>query len=160
MSTNVVYVSYGLLLGGLILVAVGILRRLGKGRAWYLVVDYPVLLPRGRSYALPVIGLIGVSFGIAILIDSPEVAQKILYWVIVPLLVISFLIIGLEPKWFKPKWVRWLEENHGDILQTLIKEGQETPNWRKRVSTQEGLEEWVEEVRRKRGLQRRTPKNQ
>ena len=155
MNTDQLYVSVGLLLGGLAGVIIGILRRMGKGRTWYLVPNYYVLLPKGASYALPVIGLICISFGIGILINEPGFARKILYWVIVPLLVVSGLIIIFQPRWLKPRWVRWLEENHGDILEILIEEGRKTPSWAKRVSTQEGLEEWVEEVRRKRNLPKR-----
>jgi hypothetical protein len=155
MATNALYVSFGLILSGLVMIVIGVLRRLGKSKTWYLVPNYYVLLPKGVSYALPVIGIMCTLFGVGILINNPEIAYKILNWMIIPLLILSGLIIIFQPAWFKPKWVCWLEKNHGDILGLLIEEARQTPDWRdwaRRVNTQEGLEVWVAEVRRKNGL--------
>ncbi len=83
---------------------------------------------------------------------KPELVRRIWAVGVFPLGIIAVLVVVFQPKWLKPKWVRWLEDNHGDILEMLIEEGRRTPNWSKRVNTQEGLEAWVTEVRRKHGL--------
>ena len=58
-----------------------------------------------------------------------------------------------RPWWLKPKWLRWLEKEHGDIIGILWEEvRKEGHAWERRVRTQEQLEQWVEEVQRKRGL--------
>ncbi|MEW5956938.1 MAG: hypothetical protein AB1801_04385 [Chloroflexota bacterium] len=67
---------------------------------------------------------------------------------------LAILLVGLQPWWIKPRWVRWLEEENDDILDRLIEEARWTKDWHKRVATQEGLEAWVTEVRQKWGESR------
>lgn len=96
-----------------------------------------------------------ILMGISLFMPTPTLVRIVWFYGVFPVGFLSVLIVVFQPKWFKPAWVRWLEENHGDILEILIEEARKTPDWRdwgKRVSTQEGLEEWVEEVKRKRGL--------
>jgi hypothetical protein len=155
MDTNITCVAFALVIAGMIGLGLGIWTWLGKNRAWYLISDYYVLLPKGMHYALPISGLMFITLGISLFFPNSRIGDIIMYWVTFPLLAIVLLIVIFQPSWLKPKWVRWLEENHGDILEILIREGRETPNWSEKVSTQEGLEEWVEEVRRKRGLKRK-----
>jgi hypothetical protein len=62
------------------------------------------------------------------------------------------LVLGIwRPGWALPDWYRWLKENHGEILPLLREKAQEmAPRaWQARVRTQEGLEQWVEEVRQR-----------
>jgi len=53
----------------------------------------------------------------------------------------------------KPRWVRWLEREHGKIIPLPRNAIQEMDyhNWDQRINTQQDLEQWVEEVWRKRG---------
>jgi len=50
-----------------------------------------------------------------------------------------------------PDWYRWVKKEHGDILPYLVRDAYELGReaWMERVRTQEGLEEWATEVRRK-----------
>ena len=137
---------------GIVVLAFGIWTRLGKNRAWYLVPNYYVLLPKNGHYALPVGGLMMIVLGISLLMPEPELVRRVLLIGVFPLGIIVFLIVVFAPKWLKPKWVQWLEENHGDIIEILIEEGRDTPHWSNKVSTQEGLETWVAEVRTKYGI--------
>lgn len=152
MSTDELYVSLGLILGGLAGVLIGLLRRLGRGRLWYLVPNYYVLLPKGASYAMPLIGLMLILAGISLFMPSPELVRMVWLYGVFPMGFLAILVVGFRPSWLKPTWVRWLEDNYSDILDILIEEGRKTPDWSERVRTQEGLEKWVEEVQRKRGL--------
>lgn len=152
MSTNGVWIVFGLVITGIILIAIGVWTRLGKNRGWYLIPNYYVLLPKGGHYATPIIGSMLIATGISLLMPRPELVRMMLAYTVFPLMIMSLLVVVFQPKWFKPRWVRWLEENHGDILDLLIHEARKTPNWRewsRRISTQEGLESWVEEVRHK-----------
>ena len=56
------------------------------------------------------------------------------------------MILGLIVSWrlFKPDWVRWVEENHNDILPYLALEIRDH-GWH--VTTQEELKEWIENLR-------------
>ena len=66
----------------------------------------------------------------------------------------SYIIAILEPNWMSPAWYRWLKKYHGDIMPYLVRDAQRLGRkvWMERVKTQEGLEEWAAEVRRKQGL--------
>lgn len=152
MNTDVSCVILSLIGVGVIAIGFGIWTRLGRNKAWYLVPNYYVLLPKGGHYALPIIGLMLITLGISLLMPEPELVRKVWAIAVFPLMLMVFLVVVFQPKWLKPRWIRWLEENHGDILELLIEEGRQTPNWAKRVSTQEGLEAWVAEVRRKHRL--------
>jgi len=158
MDTDRNLVALGLVFAGLISIGLGIWTRLGRNRTWYLVPNYYVLLPKGGRYALPIMGLAIILMGASLFMPTPALARSLWLYGVFPLMFLSLLIVIFQPKWLKPAWVRWLEENHGDILEILIEEARKTPDWRdwgKRVSTQEGLEEWVGEVRRKRNLPKR-----
>lgn len=152
MNTNEACIIFGLILVGIILIIQGIWTRLGKNRAWYLIPNYYVLLPKGGHYALSLGGLMLVALGISLLMPNPELARMMFAYTVFPLLIMIILIVVFQPKWFKPQWVRWLEDNHEGILDILVEEGRNTPNWGERVSTQEGLEAWVTEVREKNNL--------
>ncbi len=155
MNTEHLGIAFSLIAFGLVAIGLGIWTRFGKNRAWYLVPNYYVLLPKGVHYAMPVGGLMFIVIGIGILMPTPASARLAIFGIACPLMICVFLIVVFQPKWFKPQWVRWLEESHEDILDLLIEEARQAPDWRdwaKRVNTQEGLEEWVTEVRRKYGL--------
>ena len=126
--------------------------RIGKLRHWFVMPNYPVLMPKTAVYVQLVLGLMLVSIAMSLLMPTPETARNLWLWIAFPLLAIALVLTAWQPAWIKPRWVRWLEENHGDILELLIEEGRKTPGWSKRVSTQKGLEEWVAEVRRKHKL--------
>jgi hypothetical protein len=55
---------------------------------------------------------------------------------------------------FKPTWLRWLEKKHGGIMPILQNEIQRIgpESWDYKINTQEELEAWVAEVRRKHNL--------
>jgi hypothetical protein len=65
--------------------------------------------------------------------------------------IISFVFAYLEPDWLAPAWYRWLKREHGKILPLLAQEAHQLgrDEWLKQVQTQEDLENWVTEVRRK-----------
>ncbi len=61
-----------------------------------------------------------------------------------------------QPWWLKPAWLRWLEENYGDVLEDLFAEARAMGmrKWAEQVKTQEGLERWADGVAQKHGWQR------
>jgi len=67
---------------------------------------------------------------------------------------LGMIIAFIQPNILKPKWLRWLESEHGDIMPLLRREAREMglDIWGQRVESQEGLEEWVGEVRRRHGV--------
>ena len=155
MNAEAICIISSLVMGGVMAIALGIWTRLGKNRTWYLIPNYYVLLPKTGHYALPVGGLMLITLGLSLLMPEPELVRIVWAVGVFPLGIITVLVVIFQPKWLKPQWVRWLEENHGDILELLTEEARKTPkwtDWAKQVSTQEGLEAWVTEVRRKHRL--------
>ncbi len=85
---------------------------------------------------------------------STKVKDDLSFFVGIPLIIIAVVLSIWQPRWLKPKWLRWLEANHGSILPLLQEEArqEEWSTWQKKVETQEGLEAWVAEVREKNHL--------
>jgi len=85
---------------------------------------------------------------------SAEIRDKLLYYVVTPLMFLALLFSMWQPRWLKPKWLRWLETHHRPIIGLLREEARkaEWRKWHQHVQTQKGLEEWVAEVRQKNKL--------
>ena len=68
-------------------------------------------------------------------------------------LIFTIYIAIVQPRWWLPGWLRYLHDHHQDIIELLQDEAGQmgAKEWGWRVSTQEGLEEWVEEIRHKHG---------
>jgi hypothetical protein len=143
-------ISFLLILGALAF-AGGILVRIGKLRHWFLMPTYPVLMPKAAVYAQLPLGLMLIGMAASLFMPTPEVARGVWLWTVFPLFAIALVLAIWQPAWLKPRWVRWLEEKQSDILDLLLEEGRQTPDWASKVSTQEDLEQWVAEVRRKPG---------
>ena len=96
---------------------------------------------REINYIAIPLGTTAIILGFAILPSVPSQIQSILIG-------IGFLVIlmGFFASWhlFKPDWVRWIEENHKDIIPYLQMEVRDK-GWH--VTTQEELENWLKELR-------------
>jgi hypothetical protein len=137
---------------GLLLAVMGILIRAGRYKRWYLVNDNTMFYHKAACYALIPSGLAFLSLAALPLLPAAGSGQDLISNVFFLLMGIGVLLTFWQPKWLKPDWVRWLEENHADILDLLVEDARETPSWEKRVSTQVGLEQWVAETQQKHGL--------
>ena len=151
------YVCYGIFWLVLVAFAVWWVRmRLGLDKRWFVIPAAP-LISRGFYFFLPSF-VLGFAIG---LVDLWQIALDPYSNKGTPLLFVGFGFWGLgfvfsyfEPDWLSPTWYRWLKREHGDILPYLEQEANRLgrTNWLRRVRTQEGLEEWVAEVRRKHNL--------
>jgi hypothetical protein len=70
------------------------------------------------------------------------------------MLFISLILAMWQPRWLLPQWYSWLLDKHGNIIYLLEEEARRLggEEWERRASTQESLEAWVAEVRRKHGV--------
>jgi len=61
-----------------------------------------------------------------------------------------------QPRWLKPFWLRWLEDNYGHVLEEMFEEARQmgVRNWEAQVKTQADLERWADSVAEKHGWQR------
>ncbi len=139
---------------GLFFLIIGIKIRLGRWRGIYAAKGYPVYMPRAlASVGIP-LALTFFSMGIlAILPIAKEDRGNIFLYGTFPLLIMTYILAIWQPWWLKPKWLRWLEKEHGEIIGILWEDvRKDRRGWERRVRTQQGLEEWVAEVRQKHGL--------
>lgn len=134
---------------GLVFILLGGSIRLGYWKKWYLGPDDPIFYPKPGVYGLISLGLACIVLALGLVL--PDLENWFALGVPVFLSLVTILLVGLQPWWVKPAWVRWLEEENDDILDRLIEEARWTKDWEKRIATQEGLEAWVTEVRKKWG---------
>ena len=150
LSEDLIPFIFLLSIGGVGLVS-GFFMWTGRLKTWFLVRRIPVLLPTAFfNGSVVLLGLVPITLAVAAL-----TGKLILLWCLVlPLMMLALVLAIWQPWWIQPAWYRWLEEHHGDIIPLLQEEARAMGrwNWQRRVATQEGLERWVAEVRRKHGL--------
>ncbi|MFZ0544042.1 MAG: hypothetical protein WAM60_01295 [Candidatus Promineifilaceae bacterium] len=83
-----------------------------------------------------------------------ETRQTLFIYAAWPLILLAIILTIWQPRWLKPKWLRWLEDHHKSILPLLWEEAhkEDYQKWRLHVESQEGLEKWVENVKRKHNI--------
>jgi hypothetical protein len=154
MMGEYVLAAVGLFGFGMWLVWSGLRLHLGYWRRWYLMED-TIFAARPALFGLAPAGMAVVCFSVSLLLPTLGARRIVAAYVVVPLVILAVILSFWQPKWLKPKWVCWLEENNQDILGLIIEEGRKTKDWGKVVATQEGLEAWVAQVRQKHGYARR-----
>lgn len=139
--------------GGLICLLVGLIVQTGKMKRWWIIYSTP-LTPIGWFYLSIPLSIVFFTWGLVMLIPDLETRGKLFEYVFYFGFVPSIVLAILRPRWLIPAWLRWLEDNHGDIIDLLRDEARQMGGreWDRQVSTQKGLEQWVAEVRRKHGL--------
>lgn len=144
---------------GMVTFIVGLCARLGFMRTIFAVKGNPVFAPPNLIYGAIPLGLSIMLIAFGGLLPTQTLRDWSLN-IAFFLTALAIILAMWQPRWLKPKWLRWLEEEHGDIIEILWEEvRQEGHAWGRRVRTQEQLEQWVEEVRRKRGLVKRKTRN-
>jgi len=136
--------------GGLFCLIFGLIVQTGKMKRWWIIYSTP-LTPIGWFYWSIPFSFVLFAWGLVMFIPDIEsrgwAFELIFYFGFIP----SIIITMFRPRWLVPAWLRCLEDNHKDILPLLKKEARQMGGraWDRRVSTQEDLEDWVAEVRRK-----------
>jgi hypothetical protein len=138
-----------LIVVGLGVIVFGGLVRIGWYKRWYLMDDDSIFFDKSAHYAFLPLGLSLILLGIMLLLPPLSKASSYALYGFFILGGLGATLFFWQPSWLKPSWIRWLEENNQDILDLIIEEGRKTKDWGKVVATQEGLEAWVAEVRRK-----------
>ena len=155
MTENEVFIVVCMGSIGVTLFLVGILARFGIYRSLFAVKGNPAVAPTVLTYILIPGSLVPFFFALLPFLPiSKQDRGDLVISVLIPLLVANYVLAIWQPWWLKPKWLRWLEQEHGDILELLREEVRKDRwGWERRVRTQKDLEEWVAEVRRKHGLE-------
>ncbi len=66
------------------------------------------------------------------------------------------LILIWQPRWLKPVWLCWLEDNYGEMLDEMFEEVRQmgVKKWEKETRTQADLERWADSVAKEHGWRR------
>lgn len=137
-------------LAGFALVYFGILMRVGAFKRWYL--GPRIFPPQAITYGAIPFGVAAIELCVVIVLTPhPNPNPDAIGWVVALTAgltsLFGFVLAIWRPRWIKPYWVRWLEDNYGDRIHILIAAARRDPKaWEKRVATQQGLEEWAREV--------------
>lgn len=133
---------------GLAFLLVGTSFRLGHFREYYWM--QPFSYYRTAGYGL-------IPFGIALLLLAAIPLFYGTIWLAALRTLVIFLgLLGIfmwifKPKFAKPDWINWLEDNHFDILPDLRQEMWHRKGNRKDIKeiieNQEKLEAWIAEFR-------------
>ncbi len=126
---------------------------MGVLKYWFLAERVPGVAPRFGAYLGVPVGIGLLLIASSPLLSSVEVRRKVL-WVACAVMIGGSFVAVLRPSFIVPKWIKQLEQEHASIIPLLIEEGRKMGrlNWQARVWTQKGLEQWVEEVCRRHGL--------
>lgn len=139
---------------GLFLIRYGIRLRMGCHKAWYMT---RWVRPWSNIYMYIPLGIMCLAWGIAgifALLFPGEiiyVVNRIILGLGVIMIIIGMIMPFVYSDHLKPSWLRWLEQEHGDILSILRDEAKAMgyTRWENEARTQKDLELWVAEVRRK-----------
>jgi len=135
---------------GFFFLALGLVIQTGKMKRWWLTYSTP-LTPIGIAYGSLPFSFVFFVGGFVMFIPDIETRgwaiEYVFYFGFIP----SIILTMIRPRWLVPSWLRWLEDNHRDILSILKKEATQMGGikWDRRVRTHEDLEDWVDEVRQK-----------
>jgi hypothetical protein len=137
-------------LAGLVLIYFGIIVRIGAFKRWYL--GPRIFPPQAIVYGAIPFGIAAIELCVIVVFTPyPNPNPDATGWAVALTAgltsLFGFVLAAWRPKWIKPHWVRWLEENYSHKLHSLIAAARRDPkSWEKRVATQKGLEEWAREV--------------
>jgi hypothetical protein len=139
---------------GIVFLTAGIWLRQDGFKAFFLVKGIPVLMPRAVQNMFIPIGITLIIWEIATsnLFPTTEMRANVFRYVGGPALIITWILGVWNPRWLRPRWLNYLEDEYGSIMWVLLDEARkDVPGWSQRVRTQAGLEEWAEETRERLG---------
>lgn len=80
--------------------------------------------------------------------SAPDSVQSLFDVIVISMLLMSIILGVCPPRWLRPRWLVYLEDEYGSVMWYLLEEASKNAGvWEQRVSTQKGLEEWAEETR-------------
>lgn len=138
---------------GVAMLVLGLYIRAGGFKTWYLARGTPIIIPRAiQNMLIP----LGLSFIAAEVITSDLIPTKspgdVFFWIVMSMFIASIALGIWNPRWLQPRWLVYLEDEYGTVMWHLLQEAAQDPKrWEQQVRTQEDLETWAEETRKKLG---------
>ncbi len=136
---------------GFLLLLSGLLVRSGKFKTLVFVKGTPVLMPKAIKNMFIPLGITFIIWGgiWSDFVPDIETGNQLFNWLVMPLMLVSMVLGVWNPRWLRPQWLNYLEDEYGLVMWKLLDEARkDVPAWSRRVRTQAGLEEWAEETRK------------
>ncbi len=143
---------------GVVTLSFGLYIRAGGFKTWYLVRGTPVVMPQAlRSMPIP-LGITFIVWTIVWSVSDIKIGNRLFGCIVIPMFVASMVLGIWNPRWLRPRWLVYLENEYGLLMWSLLKEAAKSPReWERRVRTVNELKEWAEETREKLGYPPRPP---
>jgi hypothetical protein len=152
MSAEGVYVFLGLVLGGFFSLYMSVMALRGHIKGLYLIKGIPLAAPASVVYTGFPAGIGFLILAIALLIPNIEIGRAIVVATCALMMLSALVLMLWKPRWLKPWWLRWLEDNYPSLINTLLEEARQAGRaWETGIKTQEDLEEWAAGVAAKYG---------
>jgi len=154
MNAEGAYVFLGLMLVGVFLLYMGTMALRGHFKGLYLIKGIPLAAPASVIYTFFPGGIGALMLAVVVVIPNMQIGRIIIF-VGGSLVMLSALVLMLwKPRWLKPRWLRWLEDNYPSLINTLLEEARQAGRaWETGIKTQEDLEEWAKRTAAKYGYQ-------
>jgi hypothetical protein len=144
MNAEGAYVLLVLIFGGIFLLYMGTMALRGHFKGLYLIKGIPLAAPASVIYTFFPGGIGFLMLAIALLVPNDAVMRKMVTYTGVLGMLSALALMLWQPRWLKPQWLRWLEDNYPHLLHTLLEEARQGGKaWEARVKTQEDLERWA-----------------
>ena len=142
---------------GLALFGLGLAARLGYLKRMFIRERATGAFSRNTAYALMPAGLFLLSFyPISLWNEDGPMGDPLALAVLAVLFVLPLVTLVWQPTWLKPAWLQWLEAHYGPVLEKMFKAARQMgiPQWEAQVKTQAGLEQWADDLARKKKWKR------
>ena len=138
--------SVWVVLFGFAMLSVGLCVRFGRLKRSYVIRVGAMWGEVVRHGPIP-LGICFIATGIVMSDLIPKEAKRIGFLIVVMMFVVSLALSAWRPRWLKPRWLLWLEDNYPDQMEALLEDARrDSWAWQERVRTQQGLEEWARQT--------------
>jgi hypothetical protein len=148
MSTEGIYVILVLVLAGVFSLGLSVMTLRGRFKGFYLFKGLPLVVPGGIVYTGFPAGVGALMLAVVLVVSSRQIGRTVVYIGSCLVMLSALVLMIWRPRWLKPKWLRWLEDNYPDyLLHNLLEEARRGGRaWEAQVRTQEDLEKWARQA--------------
>lgn len=134
---------------GIVVFGFGLYVRMGGFKVWYLTKGVPFLMPIAVQHMMMPAGITLVGWSLFTQFISDKEARLSAFNIFTFTMLFLSVLLGIwQPRWLRPQWHVYLEDEYGSAMWRLLEEARKNAGiWEQRVRTQKGLEEWAEETR-------------
>ena len=144
------YTVIGLAIGGIIALRTGIGGLKGSHKWMYLFKPIPGSGPQGLIYGTIPAGICAILVSGFLLWPNPHSISTLAAVTVIGFTITAITFIIWQPRWLKPWWLIYLEDNYDFVLDILLEEARTT--WRaddkNTPNTEAELEAWAKQVLR------------